>query len=193
MNTGAYDSDDRGRDHACGPNLWGTESVARRSETKGGHRGQSVSATLRTATRDDAGPAAQILPGSRRVYMLYARGPRPDDDVHARVRDVLIAGGDVTRACVNERPVGILVLGCEDRTGWVRQFDLDPDYDGRGIGAALLAHARPVLPRPIRLYAFQRNTGARRFDERRGLRAIVFSDGASNEDLRPDVLYELVP
>jgi GNAT superfamily N-acetyltransferase len=78
-----------------------------------------------------------------------------------------------------------------DRLSWIDQMYLDPTHVGRGIGALLLAHALATLPRPIRLYTFQRNEGARRFYERHGFRAVEFSDGSGNEERCPDVLFEL--
>jgi len=68
---------------------------------------------------------------------------------------------------------------------------VDPAHVGRRIGSSLLAHALLILPRPILLYTFQANTGARRFYERHGFRAIQFTDGRANEERCPDVLYEL--
>jgi ribosomal protein S18 acetylase RimI-like enzyme len=47
------------------------------------------------------------------------------------------------------------------------------------------------LPRPVRLYTFAANTGARRFYERYGFVAIAYGDGSHNEERTPDVLYEL--
>lgn len=62
---------------------------------------------------------------------------------------------------------------------------------GQKIGSALLAHAIQTLAKPIRLYTFQQNTGARRFYERHGFHAIQFTEGEGNEEKCPDVLYEL--
>jgi RimJ/RimL family protein N-acetyltransferase len=45
--------------------------------------------------------------------------------------------------------------------------------------------------RPIRLYTFQQNNGARQFYERNGFSPVRCSDGAANEERCPDVLYEL--
>jgi ribosomal protein S18 acetylase RimI-like enzyme len=61
---------------------------------------------------------------------------------------------------------------------------------GLGIGSRLLDCALATAPRPIRLYTFQQNTGARRFYERNGFLPIRFTDGAANEEQCPDVLYE---
>jgi len=49
------------------------------------------------------------------------------------------------------------------------------------------------LPPPIRLYTFQDNQRARNFYERRGFRAVTYSDGAGNEEKCPDMLYEWRP
>lgn len=61
--------------------------------------------------------------------------------------------------------------------------------DALGV-AQLLTHVLQTLPAPVRLYTFQANHGARRFYERFGFRAILFSDGQENEERCPDVLYE---
>jgi hypothetical protein len=45
----------------------------------------------------------------------------------------------------------------------------------------------------MRLYAFQRNTRARGFYERRGFVAVEFGDGSGNEEGEPDVLYQWTP
>jgi hypothetical protein len=45
----------------------------------------------------------------------------------------------------------------------------------------------------MRLYAFQRNTRARSFYERRGFVAVAFGDGSGNEEGEPDVLYQWTP
>jgi ribosomal protein S18 acetylase RimI-like enzyme len=41
------------------------------------------------------------------------------------------------------------------------------------------------------LYTFQQNTGAPRFYERFGFKAVQFTDRSENEERCPDVLYEL--
>ncbi len=47
------------------------------------------------------------------------------------------------------------------------------------------------MPLPLRLYTFQPHTRARKFYEHHGFVAIEFTDGRSNEEGVPDVLYEL--
>jgi len=70
---------------------------------------------------------------------------------------------------------------------------LEPEMTGRGIGSALLNHAKERRPGGFTLWTFQQNEGARRFYERGGLRAIRFTHGEGNEEKMPDVLYEWHP
>jgi GNAT superfamily N-acetyltransferase len=80
----------------------------------------------------------------------------------------------------------------EGATGsWINQFFVMPGWNGKGIGTKLLQRAHRRLPTPIHLYTFQENVGARRFYERNGYAAIEFTDGQSNEERCPDVLYVL--
>ena len=73
------------------------------------------------------------------------------------------------------------------------QLYILPGEQGRGIGSALLAKAMARRPAGMRLYAFQRNTRARGFYERRGFVAVEFGDGSGNEEGEPDVLYQWTP
>ena len=70
---------------------------------------------------------------------------------------------------------------------------LDAGWTGRGIGSALLDHAKQLRPGGFTLWTFQQNEGARRFYERHGLTAIEFGDGSGNEEKTPDVRYEWKP
>ncbi len=48
---------------------------------------------------------------------------------------------------------------------------VEPGWQARGVGSALLAHAKERRPDGFDLWTFQRNEGARRFYERHGFRA----------------------
>lgn len=58
---------------------------------------------------------------------------------------------------------------------------------GSGLGARLLGHAKAQTPR-LSLWAFQANTGARRFYLREGFREGRRSDG-ENEERLPDIEF----
>jgi GNAT superfamily N-acetyltransferase len=70
---------------------------------------------------------------------------------------------------------------------------LDVGWTGRGIGSALLEHAKLRRPDGFTLWTFQQNEGARRFYERHGLTPIELTDGSRNEERTPDVRYEWRP
>lgn len=149
--------------------------------------------SLRPATDADAVRVAEILLSSRKAFLPYACFARSDAEVHRWVRDVLIPAGSVTVACSGGSVVGILATSCEAGVSWVDHLYLAPSHAGQGIGSKLLAHALATLPLPVRLYTFQANTRARSFYESHGFKAIQLTDGSSNEERCPDVLYELAP
>ena len=147
-------------------------------------------AVLRGAVPDDAERIADILIASRAAFLPYAPSPHTDDEVRAWVRDVLMRSEETTVATVEDRVIGVLAVRRAGTVNWITQLYLDPAHVGHGIGSSLLSHALATVPRPIKLFTFQQNAGARRFYERNGFVAIRFSDGRTNEEHCPDVLYE---
>ncbi|HSI56799.1 MAG TPA: GNAT family N-acetyltransferase [Ideonella sp.] len=145
---------------------------------------------LRPPTAADHVRVADILIQSRAAFMPYAPSAHSEAEVREWVRETLIPAGGVTVATVQGGVVGVLVVAHEGEQRWIQQMMVHPSFVGRGIGTRLLEHALQVLPPPIRLYAFQANTGARRFYERHGFEAIALSEGEANEERCPDVLYE---
>lgn len=150
-----------------------------------------MSIALRAATAEDAPFVAEVLLSSRKTFLPYACSAHTDAEVHQWVRETLIASGSVTVACARGVVVGVLATAREPQVSWVTQLYLAPSHVGQGIGSRLLAHALASLPLPVRLFTFQANTRARPFYERHGFEAIAFSDGSTNEEHCPDVLYEL--
>ena len=151
----------------------------------------SSNATLRPATRADASRVAGLLIDTRAAFMPYAASAHPDEALRAWVASHLVPSGGVTVAEVQGKVVGAMATERDGAASWVTQMAVDPALVGQGIGSLLLAHAMRTLALPVRLYAFQANFGARRFYERHGFAAIEFTDGQSNEEKCPDVLYEL--
>jgi GNAT superfamily N-acetyltransferase len=103
----------------------------------------------------------------------------------------LLQREDVTVASVAGQMAGVMATYQPGGISWITQLYLHPSHVAQGIGSQLLNMALATLPRPIRLYTFQQNTGARRFYERNGFLPIQFTDGAGNDERCPDVLYEL--
>ena len=143
------------------------------------------------ATEADGARVAQLLIDARAAFMPYAPSPHSDDEVRSWVTTFLIPTNAVILARANGATVGVVATRQENDRSWITHMAVDPPCVGRGIGSTLLRCALCLLQRPILLYTFQANTGARRFYERHGFRAIQFADGRANEERCPDVLYEL--
>lgn len=150
-----------------------------------------MSTVLRAATFEDAPSVAEVILSSRKTFLPYAPLAHTDAEVRQWVRGVLLPSGGVTVACVAGAVVGVLAVARESNVSWINQMYIAPSHTELGIGSRLLAHALALLELPVRLYTFQANTRARSFYERHGFKAIAFSDGSSNEERCPDVLYEL--
>lgn len=148
-------------------------------------------ATLRGAKLDDASAVAEVITSSRRAFVSYAPMAHSPAEVLQWVRQTLIPSRGTTVASVSEKVVGVLAVSESDNIGWIDQLYVSLGFVGRGIGASLLEYGLASLRRPVRLYTFQANAGARRFYERHGFRAVQFTDGSSNEERCPDVLLEL--
>ena len=146
---------------------------------------------LRSATADDATAVADLLIGTRSAFMPYAPSAHPEDEVRAWVANRLIPTGGVFVAELGGRVIGTMATEPGDAMSWITQMAVAPALVNQGIGSHLLGHAMHVLGRPIHLWTFQQNAGARRFYERHGFFAIEFTDGQGNEERCPDVLYEL--
>lgn len=146
---------------------------------------------LRAANDADAEHIAAVLLASRKTLLPFAPLAHSDDEVRAWVREVLLPSEAVTVATVDDRIVGVLAVTRQHGASWITQLYLHPSHVGQGIGSRLLACAIASAARPIRLYTFQQNVGARRFYERNGFVPIEFTDGSANEERCPDVMYEL--
>ncbi|WP_374437730.1 N-acetyltransferase family protein [Inhella sp.] len=146
--------------------------------------------TLRPAGAPDAEAVAQVLIESRNALLPFAPMAHPAAEVRTWIATVLIPAGGVHLAICEGQTVGVLALSHQAGQAWIDQLYVRPGHTGQGIGAQLLQLAHRQLQPPIRLCTFQANTGARRFYERHGYRAIALTDGADNEERCPDVLYE---
>jgi len=74
------------------------------------------------------------------------------------------------------------------REDWIDQFYVLPNWQGQGVGSALLQIAQDAWS-GLSLWTFQRNFLARQFYEKRGFVAVEETDGSRNEEHEPDVLY----
>jgi GNAT superfamily N-acetyltransferase len=141
---------------------------------------------IRTAAAGDASEIAEVHTVAMREAMPYLPHLHSDEETRAWVTEAVLPRQEVWVAEADGRVVGVTALEGD----MVQQLYILPGYQGSGIGSALLALAKSRRPGGLRLYAFQRNTRARGFYERRGFVAIAFGDGSGNEEGEPDVLYE---
>jgi GNAT superfamily N-acetyltransferase len=111
-----------------------------------------------------------------------------DRDVHRWFDEVVLPTREVWVADLGGESVALMVLDDD----WIDQLYVDPASTGRGIGGALLDHARRRRPSGLRLWTFQSNVDARRFYEERGFVAVAVTTG-DNEEHAPDVCYEWRP
>ncbi|MHC8521114.1 GNAT family N-acetyltransferase [Rossellomorea sp. H39__3] len=70
----------------------------------------------------------------------------------------------------------------------ISQLYIHKDHHGKGVGTALLTHAKEASSGILTLYTFEVNEGARRFYEKHGFR--IIGRGHENEEQLPDLLYE---
>ncbi len=138
------------------------------------------------ATRQDARAAADIYLRSRAATgAAMPPGIHPADDVRAYVADVLIPEREVWLAVDDGEPVGVLVLDGGD-LDWLFVV---PQAQARGVGSALLDHAKSLRPDGLSLWTFVSNVAAQRFYEGRGFVEAERTDGAANEERAPDIRY----
>jgi ribosomal protein S18 acetylase RimI-like enzyme len=85
---------------------------------------------------------------------------------------------------MDQRPVAFLAM----REDFIDHLYVHPDYQNRGIGRALLDHARRLSPDHLWLYTLQVNGTARAFYEKYGFVAQKFGFSPPPEN-EPDVEY----
>ena len=145
--------------------------------------------TFRRATAADASEVATVYIASRRGAAAYLPTVGTDAEIRAFVMNQMVPERETWVAEDRARIVAVLVLDGDE----VDQFYVAPAEQRRGVGDAMLAHAKRLRPTGLHLAAFQRNAPARRFYEARGFVATKFTDGAGNMEREADVIYEWKP
>jgi ribosomal protein S18 acetylase RimI-like enzyme len=143
---------------------------------------------IRRATSEDADAVADVYIASFRGLAFLPR-VHSDEEIRAWIRSQLLPKCEVWIAYENGRVVGMAALS----EALLEQLYVHPDAQSRGVGAALLEHAKARRPRGFALWVFQENVRARRFYERHGCRLVRLTDGTGNEERTPDALYEWRP
>jgi L-amino acid N-acyltransferase YncA len=148
-----------------------------------------MSFSIREARAEDAPAIAAVHVEAMREAMPYLPELHSDAETRAWVRGVVLPSYEVHVAEADGSVVGYAALSADV----LEQLYVLPAFQGMGIGSSLLDLAKGARPGGFRLWVFQRNAGARRFYEARGLRLVQLTDGSANEEHEPDALYEWRP
>jgi GNAT superfamily N-acetyltransferase len=142
---------------------------------------------MRRAGRQDLDAIGRVFLAAREE-MSYL--PRVPDEDRPRIGTLITRQRDELWV---EEDEGQIVAFAALRDEWLAHLYVHPSHQGRGIGSALLEHAKRRRPEGLRFWVFQRNDGARRFYERHGCGLVKLTDGADNMEREPDALYEWRP
>ena len=138
---------------------------------------------IRRATSADAAEVSRVFVAAR-DEMRYL--PRIDEEHRPLLGGWFIDRGPIFVAEENSTVLGFSGV----HEGELTHLYVDPSVQNRGIGSALMVHAKAQSPRGLSLWVFQKNEGARRFYERHGFWLVELTDGAGNMEQEPDARYE---
>lgn len=142
---------------------------------------------VRSASSDDADAIAELFGAAwaASLSMVPKMHSAAEDRVYFRgiVRNQTVFVADDGDGI----PLAFIAL----TSGWVNHLYVHPGHHRRGIGSALLRHAKS-LQSQLTLWTFQANAAARRFYESHGFEAVALTDGSANEERTPDVRYHWV-
>ncbi|MGH6916027.1 MAG: GNAT family N-acetyltransferase, partial [Geminicoccales bacterium] len=134
---------------------------------------------IRPAEPRDADAIAAVHRTSMREAMPWLPDLHTPEEDRAWVAQTVLPRQQVWVAAAAGQVVGVASMDAENM---LTQLYILPGHQGAGIGSALLEMAKAARPEGFSLFAFQRNTRACRFYERRGFVAITFGDGSGNEE-----------
>ncbi len=99
-------------------------------------------------------------------------------------RDHILKENRVWVVEMDQHPIAFMAM----KDDFIDHLYVQPDYQNRGIGKALLEHARLLSPEHLWLYTLQANVNARAFYEKYGFNAEKFGMSPP-PDNEPDVEY----
>ncbi len=148
---------------------------------------QPVQIEIAPMRSDQLGEVVRVWVASRwkALPWLEERMGYSDEQNLAHFRDVIAAESEVLVALAQDRVVGLMALGNAE----IDQLFIDPSWQRRGVGTALLDLARARFPGGLGLFTHQRNTRARAFYEKHGFAAVRLGVSPPPES-EPDVRYE---
>jgi ribosomal protein S18 acetylase RimI-like enzyme len=116
---------------------------------------------------------------------FQARKGHTAEEDRAYFRRVVLVRNELWVAELDGHAVGFMAI-----TGnFIDQLYVDPEHQRRGIGHALIAHARQLSPTGLRLFTFQSNANGRAFYEKEAVKFGV----SPPPEFEPDVEYRWRP
>jgi GNAT superfamily N-acetyltransferase len=146
-------------------------------------------AVIRRARPDDDEGIAETFNASFETLLTFLPDLHTREERAGFITEVVPRDHELWVAEEDGRVVGLAAIGADT----LGQLYVHPDFQGRGIGSALLAKTMELRSAGFTLWTFPANEGACRFYERHGLRVVEFGDGSGNEEGLPDVRYEWLP
>jgi GNAT superfamily N-acetyltransferase len=146
---------------------------------------------LTRAGADDAPALARIHLAARAAAGdAFPPAVHPDEDYLPHLLADVLPRAEVWVVREDREPVGLLVL--EDDL--LADLYVAPEAQGRGVGTALLAHAKRLRPDGLRLWVFVSNVPAREFYARHGFVVVGGTDGdnwahAAGSDATPEAAW----
>ncbi len=136
---------------------------------------------LRSAQAADSAQIPQIARSARETAMPYL------PDLHTPAEDLAFYSSELENSnCQVALVAGQVVgFGCV-RNGWLNHLYVSPEFQGQGIGSALLNQLNGEIQQ---FWVFQKNLHARDFYKRRGFVEVEFTNGEGNEEQEPDVRF----
>jgi putative acetyltransferase len=144
---------------------------------------------IRRAEFKDADAIAGIHYASRAAAMPWLAVVHSALETRGFVARVLLKKENVYVAALEGKVIGYASHDVAGRAKWLSHLYVHPDYQRRGVGTMLFAHAKRSMPDGFKFWVFQRNVMARSFYEKHGAVLIRETDGLENEEREPDVEY----
>lgn len=143
--------------------------------------------TLRRAALPDMAAVARLHRHVRKSCLPYLPDLHTPDEDLAFFQEQVFPTSEVWLAQAGVQLIGFAVV----KLDWLDHLYVDPDWHGKGVGAALLSAVSDNRTE-LNLWTFQANAQARRFYERQGFDLIAVTDGSGNEERCPDVHYRWI-
>ena len=150
---------------------------------------------IRPCRGDEQATILAIVNAAAQAY----RGVIPEDRWH----DPYMGGDELTReiaagvtfsACeADGEVVGVMGIQPVRNVELVRHAYVRPDWQGRGVGQALMERLRQGTSRQVLVGTWATASWAIRFYERNGFTVVRFGDESNNEEGQPDVQYRWGP